>query len=198
MATAITIAIPAGDAAAVAWPSRCVGCGGAATTASNLAIAKVVTAKSGTQRPVKLTMAVPHCSACAQATKAVFVAQLVPFAVGFLGMGGVAFAAVAFGAMRAGLDDVGRPANANSLVLAAAAGLGAGLAGGFVIELLARLPLLPVFGRALWRAPLFVPSLFTDADHVAGVTARPNQDLTALTFAFAHDDIASEFASLNP
>lgn len=197
MATAITIAIPDGDASAIAWPARCVGCGASATTTSNLAIAKLVTARSGTQRPVKLTMAVPHCGRCAGATRAVFVAQLVPFAVGFLGMGGAAFVVVAFGAMRAGLDDVGRPVNANSLVLGAAAGLGAGLAGGFLIEVLARLPLVPVFGSALWRAPLFVSSLFTDADHVAGVTARPNGDATALTFEFALDDIASEFSSLN-
>ena len=49
-----------------------------------------------------------------------------------------------------------------------------GIAGGFLFELVARVLLLPIMGRALLRAPLLVPSLlFTDSDYIAGLTARP-------------------------
>jgi len=195
MATSVTLALDAPDAAVFA--GRCVGCGGAATTTSTLGFAKVVTNARGTQRPVHVTLPVPHCAACARTTKSVFLAALIPFVLGFLAIGGAAFAVVGFGAAAAGLDEVGRPNNANSLVLGAGAGLVAGIVGAFVLELAARVLLLPVFGRALGQAPLFVPSLFTDADYVAGLTGLPNADLTAVTLTFARDDIASEFAAAN-
>ena len=41
MATTVTLVLDAPDA--VVFPDRCVGCGGAATTTSRLAFAKVVT-----------------------------------------------------------------------------------------------------------------------------------------------------------
>lgn len=196
MATTITIAL--GEAAqAVAFPSRCVGCGGACRITSTLAFSKVVTNARGRQAPVHVTLPVPHCDACARLTKSVFLVALIPFVLGFLGVGIAAFVVVGFGAAALGLDDMGRPNNANSLVVGAAAGLAGGIAGGFVFEVLARAVLLPVFGRALLQAPLLVPSLFTDADHVAGLTGRPNGDLTAVALTFTRDDIAQEFATTN-
>ena len=170
MATTLTITT---DAAAdpPVFPDRCVGCGAGPTTQSSLAFAKVVTNARGTQSPRHLKVPVPHCASCARNTKRVFLAAFVPFALGFLAAGAAAFVAVAFTASGAGLDEVGRPNNANSLVLGAAAGLAAGLVGAFACELAARVLLLPVLGSALWRAPLFVPSLLTDVDHVAGSRA---------------------------
>ena len=100
--------------------------------------------------------------------------------------------------MALGLDEVGLPTNANSLVLGAAAGLFAGIAGGFFAELLGRLLLVPVFGRTLWSAPLLVRSLLTDVDHVAGVTAHPNADLSEVILTFAIDDVARAFVDANP
>lgn len=195
MATTVTLSLDAPDA--VVFPDRCAGCGASVTTTSTLAFAKVVTNARGTQRPVHVKLPVPHCHACARTTKAVFLAALVPFALGFLAVGGAAFAVVGFGAAAAGLDEIGRLNNANSLVLGAAAGLGAGIVGAFGLELAARVVLLPLFGRALWQAPLFVPSLFTDADYVAGLTGRPNADLTAVALTFARDDIGRAFAAAN-
>ena len=195
MATTVTLALDAPEA--VVFPERCAGCGTASRTTSTLAFARVVTNTRGTQRPVHVNLEVPHCDACARSTKVVFLAALIPFALGFLLAGGAAFVVVAFGAVVAGLDEIGLPNNANSLVLGAAAGLVAGIVGAFVLEVVARVLLLPVFGRALWQAPLFVPSLFTDSDYVAGLTGRPNADLTAVTLTFARDDIAREFAAAN-
>ena len=139
---------------------------------------------------------VPHCAACARATKSVFLAGLIPFGLGFLLVGGAAFLVVFAWSARMGVDDMGKPANSNSLVLGAAAGLFGGIAGGFLFELLARLLLLPIMGRALLRAPLFVPTLFTDTDYIAGLTVRPNADFT-LTLTFANPDISREFEAAN-
>ena len=196
MATTITIAY--GEAAqAVAFPDRCVGCGSGRRTTSALAFSKAVTNARGRQAPVHVTLAVPHCDGCARITKSVFLVALIPFVLGFLAVGIAAFIVAAFGAAALGLDEMGRPNNANSLVVGAAAGLVGGIAGGFVFEALARVVLLPVFGRALLQAPLFVASLFTDSDHVAGLTGRPNADLTAVALTFTRDDIAQEFATAN-
>jgi hypothetical protein len=197
MATTLTLAV-SGDTPP-AFPATCVGCGGTPSTTSNLALTRLVAGRGGTQRPVHLTWPVPHCVACARSTKAVFLAQLLPFTVGFLAVGGVALAATWYGAAVFGLDEVGttNPRTPNSWVLAGAAGLLGGIAGGFVVELVARVLLLPVFGRALWAAPLLVPSLFTDADYVAGLQGRLSADGTEVTLRFARDDVAHAVAAAN-
>jgi hypothetical protein len=182
-----------------AFGASCVGCGAPPVATSNLAMARLVARPRGRQDAVSITWPVPHCAACARATKAVFLAQFVPFALGFLVAGAAALAATWYGATRVGLDEVGatNPRTPNSWVLAGAAGLVGGLAGGFVAELVARVLLLPVFGATLWRAPLFVPSLFTDADRVAGVTARPDAAMTTATLRFDRDDAAAAFVAAN-
>jgi hypothetical protein len=193
----ISLAVPMG-ARPVVFPPRCVSCEGAPVAESRLLVTKLVADRArGTQKAVKVQLQIPHCAACARRTKAVFLAGLVPFVVGFLGVGGIAFAMVGFGAFAWGLDELGRPENSNSLVLGAAAGLFAGIVAGFVFELIARVLLLPVLGRALLQAPLLVPSLFTDADHVAGLTGRPNADFTQLALTFANDAVARDFAAAN-
>jgi hypothetical protein len=110
----------------------------------------------------------------ARSTKAVFLAQLLPFALGFLVAGGAALVAAWYGATVFGLDEVGQPnpRTPNSWVLAGAAGQFGGIKSGFVVELVAPVVLMPVFGRALLAAPLLVPSLFTDADDVAGLQGK--------------------------
>ena len=161
MATTLTLAISGHTPPR--FPATCVSCGAAPAGTSNLALTRLVAASGGTQRVARLTWPVPHCDGCARSTKAVFLAQLLPFALGFLGAGGAALAAGWYGAVVFGLDEVGttNPRTPNSLVLAGAAGLFGGINGGFVLELVARILLLPVFGRTLWVAPLLVPSRFT-------------------------------------
>ena len=201
MPISYTVPIPNGHAPELTFPPRCVACAARAETTSRLLIVKSMPMskgrRRGRQQTVRLQFDVPHCAACARSTKTVFLAGLIPFGFGFLIAGGIAFVVVGLSAARAGLDDVGRPENINSLVLGAAAGLIGGIAGGFVFELAARLLLLPVMGKALLRAPLLVPSFFTDSDYIAGLAARPNIDFT-LTLTFANADIAREFSAANP
>jgi hypothetical protein len=197
MPTSYNVPIPGGHAPSLTFPARCVSCAKAAETTSRLMIVKnIARRKGGGQQTVRIQFDVPHCAGCVRATKTVFLAGLIPFGLGFLLVGGSAFFVVGISSALWGIDDVGRPGNANSLALGAAAGLFGGIAGGFVFELAARLLLLPFMGRALLRAPLLVPTFFTDADYIAGLTARPNADFT-LTLTFANSEIAREFEAAN-
>jgi hypothetical protein len=152
---------------------------------------------TGEQEPVQFACHVPHCARCARATRVAFLAQLLPFLAGFLGVGLTAFVAAWVAASRAGLDEVGHPDHTRSLAVAAAAGLAGGLLGGLVAEVAARILLVPVFGRALRQAPLLIGTFVSDADHVAGLTALPSRDATEVTLTFGNDDIGREFAAAN-
>jgi hypothetical protein len=197
VSTTLTVAVPRADQAPLAFPERCASCGARASTESTLAVTRLVTRGSGRQTPVALRWQVPHCELCARATKATFLAQLLPFLAGFVAVGVTAFVATWMVAARTGLDDVGQPDPMRSLVVAAAAALAGGLAGGLVAEVAVRVLLAAVFGSALLQAPLLVGTIFTDADYVAGVRARPSKDATEVTLTFGNDDVAREFAAAN-
>ena len=173
----------------VVFPSSCVCCGEPRETESALTITH------GNSEPLKLM--VPHCKRCANGTKAVFLAGCVPFVLGLLLVGGGVFGVVTLAASAYGLDEMGNPNSFNSAILGAGAGLFAGFVGGFVFELLARVVLLPVYGRALWQAPLMAVSFVNDSDHVAGLTIRPRRQPQRYELTFANDDVAAEFKRLN-
>ncbi len=198
MSQTLTVKIHDREPPKLVFPNRCLGCGNPKAAESNLLIKKLVTdERTNEQDVVTLKYAVPHCERCARSTKAVFLAGLIPWALGFLAVGGAAFAFVAWGAFRRGFDTVGQLHNNNSLVLGAAAGLFAGLVGGLVAEVVGRVLLVPFLGSALLRAPLLSLSLLADGDWVAGLRARPNRDMTALALTFASDDAAREFLAAN-
>lgn len=198
MSSSITIALPRQGQPPLAFPQRCTGCGAEASVESTLAVTRfVINRATGEQEPFRFSCFVPHCDVCARATKATWLAQLLPFLAGFVTAGACAFAWTWGTVARAGLDEVGRPGQMYSLVVAAVAGLGVGLAGGLAAELAARVLFVPVFGRALLQAPLLAGTFFADADYVAGVRARPSADGTEVTFTFALDEIARDFASAN-
>jgi len=175
------------------FPGRCVSCGAPRDAESTLAITRLVV-KDGDQVPITFRYQIPHCARCARATKAVFLAGLIPFLLGFAAAGLVAFLSVAF--WTSPLDDP-TSRTTPSLVLGAAAALAAGLVGGFVAEILARLLLWPLFGWSLLTAPLLALQLLQDADHVAGVTAKLKSDRSALLLTFRHETVAREFSGLN-
>ena len=121
-------------------------------------------------------------------------------ALGFLVAGASTFVLVGWQSLVWGVDDdptAGPPPTPAAVVLGALAGLLAGIAGGFILELVARVLLLPVLGRARWRAPLLVPSLVTDADRVAGMPARANAQMTELAVTFDDDHFARAFVAVN-
>ncbi|MCB8985380.1 MAG: hypothetical protein H6659_16235 [Ardenticatenaceae bacterium] len=196
MSQTFQIPIPPAGQSPLVFPNRCVCCGAPKQAESTLLINRLVT-RGEQQVPVSLTYQVPHCERCARSTKAVFLAGCIPFVLGVLLVGGLTFFAVTYGAIIWRLDEYGQPNNTNSLVLGAAAGLVAGLVAGFLFEAAARVLLLPLFGKALFRAPLLAAQFFTDADYVAGLTARPDRAALLLQLTFANDEIGREFRTLN-
>ena len=163
-----------------------------------LNVSRTIKAGQGKKNVEKsVTWAVPHCRRCERSTKAVFLAGCVPFALGFVLCG---LAALVVGAGVATYYDDGStsPLGSNtSWQVGVVVGLVAGLLGGVVFELLARIVLLPLYGRALWNAPLFSTGLFGAADYVAGLDAKMSADGTQLQLRFADARIAGEFAALN-
>jgi len=149
------------------------------------------------QEAVTKKFQVPHCRRCARSTKTVFLAGCIPFVLGLLVVGLAVFLIVTYGASIWGLDSYGNPDNSNSLVLGAAAGLFAGIVGGFLFEVMARVILLPVMGRGLLNAPLLALQLLDDFDYVAGLKGKLESDASSVHFTFANDDVAQEFRSLN-
>jgi hypothetical protein len=196
MSQTVQVPILSGSQNQLTFPDRCVGCGAAKQTESNLAINRLVM-RGQRQEQLSLKYAIPHCEQCARSTKAVFLVGLIPKALGFVLLGGAAFVVVTFYASWLGLDDMGQPSNFNSWILGAAAGLGVGLIAGFLCELLARLVLLPVYGRSLYLAPLLATQLLSDSDYVAGLTGKLDKDAKHLSLTFTNDEIAQEFKRLN-
>jgi hypothetical protein len=66
-----------------------------------------------------------------------------------------------------------------------------------VFELLARILLLPIFGRALLGAPLLAAQFIRDSDYVAGVTGRLAADGSHIHLTLANDEIARDVEALN-
>ena len=178
------------------FPDRCIACGGAKEAESTLGLSRLV-ARGRTQKEVSLRLQVPHCVRCARLTKSVFLAGCIPFALGFVLVGAASFLLAAYGSMWLGLEEHGTQGQSPSLILGAAAGLFAGLAGGFLFELAARLLLLPFYGRALLSAPTLGRQFLTDTDYVAGLTGGLDPAGTELTLQFSNEEMASEFARLN-
>lgn len=198
MAVTVSLVVPPEGPPSLAFPQRCVNCAGPKDCESRLVVTRlVVDPDTGEQAPVTATSQVPHCRACARATRAQFLATILPFLLGFLVVGVIVFGRVGLAATDAGLDEVGRSGSPNALILGAAAGLAAGLAAGAVCEALARVLLLPIVGRSILTAPWLVSSIVSDADHVAGLTGRPDTRFTRLTLTFTNDDVAREFAAAN-
>lgn len=191
-----TVSIPVANDVppTLVFPGRCVACGGPREAESRLDITRLVERRRGRQVALTFRYQVPHCARCARATKTVFLAGLIPFLLGFAAAGIVAFLYVAVWASP--LDEPVQRTTP-SLVLGSGAGLAAGLIGGFIAEVLARLMLWPFFGQSLLAAPLLVRQLLEDSDYVAGLRARLNRERTALTLTFRRDTVAQEFAALN-
>jgi hypothetical protein len=196
MSQIFRIPISAKSQSLIDFPNRCVCCGAPKQSESTLAINRLVT-RGKRQEQITLKYPIPHCQTCARSTQAVFLAGFIPFVLGTLVIGGVTFVGVALGASVLGLDDYGQSTNANSLVLGAAVGLFAGLIGGFLFEVAARLLLLPIFGRALWQAPLLAAQFLNDSDYVAGLRGKLDPAGAQLQLTFSNDEIAREFKAMN-
>jgi hypothetical protein len=190
------VTLSTASANAIAFPQRCVGCGAPPETTSVLGLNRLV-ARGQTQHTVSTRLEVPHCARCARLTKLTFMAGCVPFLGGGALIGLAAFAGAFWLSIQLGLDEFDDGETWPSLVVGGAAGLVAGLAGGFVFELIARIVLLPFLGQALWRTPLLAAQLLRDSDRIAGLTGQFSPDAAQVLLRFDLDDIGREVEALN-
>jgi hypothetical protein len=160
-------------------------------------LGRLVPRNDGSQEEVTVRLRVPHCARCARLTKHVFLAGCIPFGLGYLLAGAAAFLVVAFLVMRSGLDEYQHEGRVPSLVLGSGAALIGGFAGAFLLEFGARLLLVPLYGRALLRAPMLSSQLLRDADYVAGLTTRLERDGEIIELRFDNKDLSREFALMN-
>lgn len=198
MPTTFRIPYAPGGSSPLTFPHRCLSCGAPKEAESTLALSRNVM-RGQRQESVTLNLPIPHCARCARTTKNVFLAGCIPFALGFVVAGLAAFLAVFAGVSVSGLDEgpLQPDTPLPSWVLGGLAGLLAGFAGGFVFELLARILLLPIFGRALLGAPLLAAQFIRDSDYVAGVTGRLAADGSHIHLTLANDEIARDVEALN-
>jgi hypothetical protein len=176
--------------------THCVCCGSPAQASSNLVVTRQVQRKRKQETEI-LHYPVPHCDRCHRGTKAVFMVGMIPFLAGFIVLGGGAFLWLMVYASNQGIDQNIVPGSMNSITVGAAAGLVVGLVAGFLFELLARLLLLPLFGQALWQAPLLIAQFIRDSDYVAGLHGRLHRPTGDLLLRFQRDDLADLFAAEN-
>lgn len=191
------IPFPAAEPDQLRFPERCICCGAPPQENSTLVITRLVKRKRK-QLIETLHYSVPHCERCFKGTKAVFLASLLPFAAGFILLGGAAFLAAVFYTSELGVDLNTTPGTNNSFILGGAAGLLMGFLGGFIVEGLFRLILLPFYGRALWQAPLLAVQFIRDADYIAGLHGKLTPEDDYLQLTINNDNLAQEFANLNP
>ena len=197
MSKSYRLSYPSAEPEQIRFPNHCVCCGKPAQVTSNLAVTRQIKHKSKQETEI-LHYPVPHCGRCYRGTKAVFLAGLLPFLAGFVVLGGSAFVVTMIYTTNKGIDQNIVPGSNNSFVVGAAAGLVVGLVAGFLFELLARLLLLPLFGRALWQAPMLMTQFVRDSDYVAGLYGSLDRPTGDLLLRFNRDDQAELFAAENP
>lgn len=171
------------------FPDRCVNCSQPKAELLGLSL------DLGTQAKIaNLQMQVPMCKACADKERRVAMVTLIPFLVAGLLIGIAVLVPVALVAPEGNtIRTLTFP-----LVLGAFAGLIAGILGGSLVEFVVKMLATPFYGKLLLQRPLTAVSLFSARDDLIGLSARLSSTDQTLQLIFENDEIAREFAQLNP
>jgi hypothetical protein len=172
------------------FPGRCVNCGKPSKSTYPLKLNTGAQKRGGM---VLLELSVPLCETCRSLENRIGNVTWIPFSIAGLLAGLVVFVPVLL------LAPQGESTQTLSMpwVLAGAAALAAGLAGGTLVEFSLRLIFGPFFGGSLTRRPLTVVEFLNDSQHILGLSIRMNRDKSHLVLVFENDAIALEFESLN-
>ncbi len=174
---------------ALKFPERCVNCGRPKETTLGLSL------DLGQQAKIpNLQLKVPMCNVCAEKERGIARVTLVPFLAAGLLVGVLIFVPVTL------LSPEGTTSRTTSmpLVLGGAAGLIAGAIGGTLVEFVVKMLATPFYGKLLTRRPLTIFSMFTAQDHLMGIAAWLAREEKTVKLNFENEEIAREFAQLNP
>jgi len=146
------------------------------------------------QQVVLMDMPVPLCKACEQKERKVTMVTLVPFLIGGLLVGAIAFVPAWLIAPQGTM-----PQTMNfDLVFGGFVGLIAGIIGGTLVEFVLKIVFAPAYGKLLLKRPLTALSVFNDSEDVIGLSAKFADEKKKLKLTFENEEIAREFAVLNP
>jgi hypothetical protein len=173
------------------FPSRCVCCGKPQEITMKASLNMGVQKRS---KPVMMENIVPLCNTCAEKERSIAKVTLVPFLVVGSMTGIVVFVVVAL------ISPEGTTTQTLSLpfVLGGAAGLIAGVISGTAGEFVVKLLFTAFYGKLLIKRPLTIFSVFTDSEDIVGISFRFGEHKKTLKLIFENEEIAREFASLNP
>jgi hypothetical protein len=172
------------------FPRGCVNCG---REARNTLAVRLPTGAQARGREVQVELDVPLCASCRTLEDRIGNVTWIPFALAGLLIGLAVFVPVLLVAPQGdSIQTMDMP-----WVLAGSAALGAGVAGGTLVEFVLRLAFKPVFGSSLTRRPLTVLEVLNDSQHLVGFSARLNRAEKRLVVTIENDRVAGEFVSMN-
>lgn len=172
------------------FPQRCTNCGKAQEEVLTLSLH---TGSQVRSLPQVLAFKVPMCKACAEKERSIAKVTLIPFLVGGLIFGVIAFIPAAFIA-----PEGTTPQTLNfPIVFGGFVGLIVGVIFGTIVEFVVKMLSMPSYGKTLARRPLTAFSLFHATDEFVGISVNLLVEKKVLQFEFENEEIAREFAKLN-
>ncbi len=172
------------------FPQRCTNCGKAQEEILTLSLH---TGSQVRNLPQVLAFKIPMCKACAEKERSIAKVTLVPFLVGGVIFGAIAFVPAAFIA-----PEGTTPQTLNfPFVFGGLVGLIVGMIFGTIVEVIVKMLATPFYGRTLTRRPLTIFSLFHATDEFVGISVKLLAEKKVIQFEFENEEIAREFAKLN-
>lgn len=172
------------------FPQRCVQCG----QPKEDQITLTLQVNYSQNKPLAVRLEVPMCKTCAARERQVTLVTLVPFMVGGLLAGIVAFIPTWLFAPEGSTPQT----YMFPYVLGLFAALLVGIPAGALVEALAKALAAPFFGSRLYKRPLTALAIFSDTENVLGLQAKLTHNRKTIELFFERDDIAQEFLNLNP
>ncbi len=172
------------------FPQRCTNCG---KVKEEILTLSLHTGSQVRSLPQVLAFKVPMCKACAEKERSIAKVTLIPFLVGGLIFGVIAFFPAAF------ISPEGTtPQTLNfPVVFGGLVGLIVGVIFGTIVEVVVKMLAMPFYGKTLARRPLMVFSLFHATDEFVGVSVNLLTEKKVLQFEFENEEIAREFEKIN-
>lgn len=145
-------------------------------------------------QPVMMKISVPMCKGCAEKERGVAKVTLIPFLIG-----GVIFGAIAFIPAWLLSPEGTTPQTFNTpVIVGSTVALIVGIIFGSIIEVLVKILAIPKYGKLVAKRPLTILSFFSNTDELIGISAKFIKAKKIIELQFENDEIAKEFKRLNP
>ena len=169
---------------------RCINCGKPKEEMLGLNLDMGVQKKS---QQVTMKIPVPMCKVCAEKERSIAKVTLIPFFVG-----GVIFGAIAFLPATLIAPEGPTPETAGfPFVFGGGVGLIVGIIFGTIIESIIKTLAIPVYGKLVTKRPLTIMSFLSFTDYLIGISAKFFKEKKLIQFEIENEEIAKEFKKIN-